>query len=174
MQDAAQQQSACHGLCCLGQRVGSHQQERELSECPGACRTWEPSSPLFLCMILVRGKREMVPCASHHAHQNLKMKNEQSCFYLCQRWIWQHDESQWNEEKKILYSRSLWLFLYIGSCTYSVEKDRFSFLMCQVSAYVQGKEIKQGFECLRMPISSWNAMGMRWPLWELINESACV
>ena len=136
----------------------------------GSAWPGEPSSPVFLCLNLVTGKCEMVPGTSCHARQNPKNKTEQSCFYLCQRWMWHRDQSQRNEEKKILYSCSLWLFPYISLRTYSVDKDRFSFLMCQV----QGKEINQEFECLRMPISSWSAMGIRWPLWELINDSPCV
>lgn len=99
----------------------------------GSAGSRELSSPVFLCMNLVPEKSEMVPCASHHAHQNPEPQNEQSCFYLCQRWLWQHRQSQWNEEKNILYFCTLTFSMY-QLMYFSVDKDRLSFrVMSSVS-----------------------------------------
>lgn len=84
----------------------------------------ELSSPAFLGMNLVAEKCELVQHTNHHAHQNPKPKTEQSCFYLCQN---EHDSTTSPSELKTL-------FPCISSRTYSVDKNRFSFLMCQVSA----------------------------------------
>lgn len=96
----------------------------------GSAGPGEPSSPVFLCVNPDTGECGTGPCASHRAHQSAKAQNEQSCFCL-RDGCGSADELK---RKRFILFPLLVTFPYISSRTYSVDKGRFSFLMCQVSA----------------------------------------